>query len=113
MVIPELTFKTSALNSTTIYSESRFASGTRFVILPKLKVMSVPEVNGPPLIAVPGTVNVGATLPLEPFTTRPAPESVEEVMQAAPLLQTKATFPVLSFRNCKPVGIPSDQKSVV
>ena len=97
-----LTFKTIALNSITIYSES--TSESLFVRLPRLNVTSVPLPNGPPLIAPAGKLKVGVTLLLAPLITRPAPDSVEDVIQLALPLQTKATVAVLSSMNCKPVG---------
>ena len=105
IVAAELTFNTNALNSTTMYSES--ASASELVMLPTLNVTSVPLINGPPVIAVPGTINVGETALLEPFTTNPIPARVDDVIQPTPPLQTKAIVAVPSFRNCKPVGKPS------
>lgn len=99
-----MTFKTRALNSTTTYSLS--ASVSLLVRLPRLNVTDTPF-PVPPVIEPPGTPNVGETLALFPETTKPAPESVEDVMQLAPPLQTKATFAVLSLTNCKPFGILS------
>ena len=99
-------FNTNALNSTTRYSES--ASASEFVMSPMLKVTFVPLLKGAPLIAAPGTTKVGETLLLEPLTTSPAPDNVDEVIQPAPPLQTNATVTVPSFRNCKPPGIPSN-----
>lgn len=104
--IPELTFNTNALNSTTTNSES--ASASELVMLPTLNVTSVPLPNGPALIAAPGTTKVGETALLDPLTTNPAPANVDEVIQPAPPLQTNATVAVPSFRNCKPVGKPSN-----
>lgn len=105
MVALEFTFNTSALNSTTMNSESE--SESELVMFPKLNVTSVPLPNGPPLIAPPGRTNVGETAPLEPLMISPAPDKVEEVMQPAPPLQTNATVAVPSSRNCRPVGRPS------
>jgi hypothetical protein len=76
-------------------------------MLPILKVTSVPLVNGPALIAPTGMVKVGETALLDPLTINPAPERVDDVMQGALPLQTNAIVAVLSFKNCKPVGIPS------
>ena len=100
-----LTFKMIALNSITTYSES--ASASLFVRLPRLNVTSVSLPNGPPLIAPTGKVNVGVTALLAPLIIRPAPESVEDTIQLAPLLHTKATLAVPSSRNCKPAGMLS------
>ena len=97
-----LIFKRIALNSITIYSESESAS--LFVRFPRVKVTSLPLVNGLPPIALPGTVKMGVTLLLAPFTTSPAPEIVEDVMQLALPLHTKATLAVPSSTNCMPVG---------
>ena len=105
IVAVALTFRTMALNSITTNSESTSASV--FTRLPRLNVTSVPLPNGPPLMAPAGRLNVGVMLLLAPLTTRPAPESVEEVMQFTLPLHTNATLAVPSFRNCKPVGIPS------
>lgn len=102
IVADELTFRTIALNSITTYSES--ASESLFVRLPRLNVTSVPLPNGAPLIAPTGKPNVGVTLLLAPLITRPAPDSVEDVIQFAPPLHTKATLAVPSSMNCKPVG---------
>ena len=102
IVAVELTFRTIALNSITTYSESESAS--LFVRLPRLNVTSVPLLNGPPLIAPAGKPNVGVTLLIAPLITKPAPESVEDVIQLALPLHTKATLAVPSSRNCKPVG---------
>lgn len=104
IVADELTFNTRALNSMTTYSES--ASLSVFVRLPKLKVTATPF-PVPPVIEPAGTTKVGETLLLLPLTTKPAPESVDDVMQFAPPLQTKATLAVLSFTNCMPFGILS------
>jgi len=105
IVAVELTLRTIALNSITTYSES--ASESLFVKLPTLNVTFVPLPNGPPLIAPPGRLNVGETLLLAPLITKPAPESVEEVMQLALPLHTKATLAVPSSMNCKPLGMLS------
>lgn len=102
IVAVELRFRTIALNSITTYSES--PSESLFVRLPTLKVTSTPLPNGPPLVALPGTVKVGVTLLLAPLITRPAPEIVEDVIQFALPLHTKATLAVPSSINCKPVG---------
>jgi len=102
IVAVELTFRTIALNSITTYSES--VSESLFVRLPRLNVTSVPLPNGAPLIADAGKLNVGATLLLAPLITKPAPESVEEMIQLALPLHTKTTLAVPSSRNCKPVG---------
>ena len=106
IVADELTFNTRALNSITTYSES--ASLSVFVRLPRLKVTATPF-PVPPVIEPAGTTKVGETLLLLPLTTKPAPESagVDEVIQFAPPLQTKATLAVLSFTNCMPFGILS------
>ena len=106
-----MTFSTSALNSTTMYSSS--ASLSVLVMLPKLKVTLVPLANGPPVIAEPGNTKVGETALEFPLTTRPAPASVDEVIHAAPPLQTKATVAVPSFTNCKPLGILSTNWTLV
>jgi len=98
----ELTFKTIALNSITTNSASESAS--LLVKLPTLNVTSVPLPNGPPLIALAGTLKVGVTLLLAPLITKPAPESVEEFIQPALPLHTNATLAVLSSINCRPVG---------
>lgn len=97
-----MTFITSALNSITTYSASE--SESLLVRLPTLKVTFMPLPKGPPLIALPGKVKVGVTLLLAPLSTKPVPESAEEVTQFALPLQTKATVLVLSSMNCKPVG---------
>ena len=98
----ELIFRTIALNSIITYSKS--PSESLFVRLPTLNVTSVPLLKGPPLIALPGKAKVGVTLLLAPLITKPVPESVEDVMQFALLLHTKATVAVPSSMNCKPVG---------
>ena len=99
-------FNTNALNSTTRYSES--ASVSEFMMLPILKVTFVPLLKGLPLMAAPGITKVGETLLLEPVTTSPAPDRVDEVIHPDPLLQTNATVAVPSFKNCRPPGIPSN-----
>ncbi len=90
----------------TAYSKSE--SPSELTRSPRLKVTSVPLLKGPPLIAPPGRANVGVTLGLFPAINSPAPESVEEVMQSAPVLvQMKAAVAVPSSRNCKPFGMLS------
>ena len=111
MVAVLFTFITIALNSTTMYSESE--SESELVTVPKLNVTLVPLLKGLPRIAVPGTLNVGETELVLPLTTNPAPDTLLELMQLAPPLQTNAILAVLSFRNCKPFGMSSINSTFV
>ena len=105
IVTDELMFKTIALNSITMYSKS--ASTSLLVRLPRLRVASFPLLNGLTPIALDGKLKVGVTLLLAPLATKPAPESVDEVIQLALPLHTNATLAVPSSINCRPVGMLS------
>src|SRR5215212_3619804 len=92
-------FRTSELNSITIYSASESLS--LFVTLPRLKIGSTPSPKGlpePPLILAAGKAKAGVTLLELPVITGLLPIApVDEDTQAAPLLQTKAIRVVPSF----------------
>ena len=111
--------RTNELNSITTYSAS--LSLSLFVTVPRLKVGLTPSPYGlpaPPVILAAGRTKVGVTLLELPEITGLEPiATVDDEAHVAPLLQTKATFVVLSFikaifatmlsTNCRLVVVPS------